>query len=456
MRYLPKSTADREAMLKSIGARSVEELFEPIPAEYRLQRDLAVPRQMAESEIVEWFRNRSRENGDNYCSFLGAGAYYHYRPVIIDSLISRGEFLTAYTPYQAEVSQGTLQSIFEFQTMITELTGMEVANASMYDGSTAATEAVMMASRLTGRHATVVARSLHPEYREVLETYAGQQGLKLSPVGFREHGRVDLKQLESAVTPETACVLIQSPNFFGTIEDVAAVGEIAHKHGALLVVAVSEAIALGIVEPPRQADIVAMEAQSFGVPLGFGGPYCGVIATREQFVRQMPGRLVGQTVDRSGKRGFVLTLATREQHIRREKATSNICTNQALVALMANIFMTIYGKVGLRELAKQNLAKAAYAASQFGRHAQVLFSGSPRFNEFVVQTQEDPYVINSRLLGHKIVGGLPLKKFFPELGNAALWCCTEMTTRSAIDTAVGMLAESAAGEPAAQAEEVAR
>jgi glycine dehydrogenase subunit 1 len=456
MRYLPKSTADREAMLKSIGARSVEELFEPIPAEYRLQRDLAVPRQMAESEIVEWFRNRSRENGDNYCSFLGAGAYYHYRPVIIDSLISRGEFLTAYTPYQAEVSQGTLQSIFEFQTMITELTGMEVANASMYDGSTAATEAVMMASRLTGRHATVVARSLHPEYREVLETYAGQQGLKLSPVGFREHGRVDLKQLESAVTPETACVLIQSPNFFGTIEDVAAVGEIAHKHGALLVVAISEAIALGIVEPPRQADIVAMEAQSFGVPLGFGGPYCGVIATREQFVRQMPGRLVGQTVDRSGKRGFVLTLATREQHIRREKATSNICTNQALVALMANIFMIIYGKVGLRELAKQNLAKAAYAASQFGRHAQVLFSGSPRFNEFVVQTQEDPYVINSRLLGHKIVGGLPLKKFFPELGNAALWCCTEMTTRSAIDTAVGMLAESEAGEPAAQAEEVAR
>jgi len=456
MRYLPKSTADREAMLKSIGARSVEELFEPIPAEYRLQRDLAVPRQMAESEIVEWFRNRSRENGDNYCSFLGAGAYYHYRPVIIDSLISRGEFLTAYTPYQAEVSQGTLQSIFEFQTMITELTGMEVANASMYDGSTAATEAVMMASRLTGRHATVVARSLHPEYREVLETYAGQQGLKLSPVGFREHGRVDLKQLESAVTPETACVLIQSPNFFGTIEDVAAVGEIAHKHGALLVVAISEAIALGIVEPPRQADIVAMEAQSFGVPLGFGGPYCGVIATREQFVRQMPGRLVGQTVDRSGKRGFVLTLATREQHIRREKATSNICTNQALVALMANIFMTIYGKVGLRELAKQNLAKAAYAASQFGRHAQVLCSGSPRFNEFVVQTQEDPYVINSRLLGHKIVGGLPLKKFFPELGNAALWCCTEMTTRSAIDTAVGMLAESEAGEPAAQAEEVAR
>ena len=456
MRYLPKSKVDREAMLKSIGARSIDDLFAPIPAEYRLKADLDIPRQMAESEIVDWFRQRSRENGDGYASFLGAGAYYHYRPVIIDSLISRGEFLTAYTPYQAEVSQGTLQSIFEFQTMISELTGMEVANASMYDGSTASTEAVMMGARLTQRRSAVVARSLHPEYREVLNTYAGQQALRLTSVGFGENGRLDLKELEQSITSETGCVLIQSPNFFGTIEDVAAIAEMTHKHGALLVVAISEAVALGIVEPPRQADIVAMEAQSFGVPLGFGGPYCGVIATREQFVRQMPGRLVGQTVDKSGKRGFVLTLATREHHIRREKATSNICTNQALVALMANIFMTIYGKVGLRELAKQNLAKTTYAAAQFGRHAQVLFSGAPRFNEFVVRTQEDPYVINSRLLGHKIVGGLPLRKFFPELGNAALWCCTEMTTRSAIDTAVGMLAESEAGEPAAEEEEVAR
>ena len=456
MRYLPKSKADREAMLQDIGSRSIDDLFAPIPAEYRLKGDLDIPRQMAESEIVDWFRHRSRENGDGYTSFLGAGAYYHYRPVIIDSLISRGEFLTAYTPYQAEVSQGTLQSIFEFQTMICELTGMEVANASMYDGSTASTEAVMMAARLTGRRSAVVARSLHPEYREVLNTYAGQQALAVTTVGFGENGRLDLKQLEKSVSSETACVLIQSPNFFGTIEDAAAIAEMTHKHGALLVVAISEAVALGIVEPPRQADIIAMEAQSFGVPLGFGGPYCGVIATREQFVRQMPGRLVGQTVDKNGKRGFVLTLATREQHIRREKATSNICTNQALVALMANIFMTVYGKVGLRELAKQNLAKTGYAAAQFGRHAQVLFSGAPRFNEFVVQTQEDPYVINSRLLGHKIVGGLPLRKFFPELGNAALWCCTEMTTRSAIDTAVGMLAESEAGEPATEAEEVAR
>jgi glycine dehydrogenase subunit 1 len=442
MRYLPKSKADREAMLHTIGARSIDDLFEPIPAEYRLARDLKVPRQMAESEIVEWFRERSRENGDGYRTFLGAGAYFHYRPVIIDSLISRGEFLTAYTPYQAEISQGTLQAIFEFQTMICELTGMDVANASMYDGSTAAAEAVMMAVRLTGRNSAVVAQSLHPEYREVLATYATHQGLPISMVGFGESGRVDLKALEAAITGDTACVLIQSPNFFGTIEDVNAIAEIAHKRGALVAVSIAEAVSLGIVEPPRQADIVAMEAQSFGVPLGFGGPYCGVIATKEKNVRQMPGRLAGQTVDRDGNRGFVLTLATREQHIRREKATSNICTNQALVALMVNIFMAIYGKVGLRELAKQNLAKTAYAAQQFGKHAKVLFAGAPRFNEFVIQTSESPQAVNSRILGHKIVGGLPLKKFYPELGNASLWCCTELTTRSTIDTVAGLIAVS--------------
>ena len=446
MRYLPKSPADRESILKAIGVRSVDDLFASIPAEYRLQRDLKVPRQMAESEIVDWFRERSRENGDGYASFLGAGAYSHYRPVVIDALISRGEFLTAYTPYQAEVSQGTLQSIFEFQTMICELTGMEVANASMYDGSTAAAEAVMMAARLTGRRSVTIARSVHPEYREVLATYAFHQGMPISTVEFSDTGRVDVRALEKAITDDTACVLIQSPNFFGTIEDISAIAELAHKRGAVLVVSIAEAISLGIVEPPRQADIIAMEAQSFGVPLGFGGPYCGVIATREQFVRQMPGRLVGQTTDRNGKRGFVLTLATREQHIRREKATSNICTNQALVALMVNIFMTIYGKVGLRELAKQNLAKAAYASKSFSKHGKLLFSGAPRFNEFVIQTSEDPKAINSRGLGHKIVGGLPLKKFYPELGNASLWCCTEMTTRSSIDTAVGLVAESERSE----------
>ena len=446
-------------MLRAMGARSIDDLFAPIPPEYRLNRDLKIPRQMAESEIVDWFRERSRENGDGYATFLGAGAYYHYRPVIIDALISRGEFLTAYTPYQAEISQGTLQSIFEFQTMISELTGMEVANASMYDGSTAAAEAVMMAVRLTGRRSVAVARSVHPEYREVLSTYAFHQGMPLATVPCKDDGRIDFKELERAITPDTACILVQSPNFFGSIEDVEAIGELAHSKGAMLVVAIAEAISLGIIAPPRTADVIAMEAQSFGVPLGFGGPYCGVIATREAYVRQMPGRLVGQTTDRNGKRGFVLTLATREQHIRREKATSNICTNQALIALMANIFMTVYGRVGLKELAKQNLAKTAYAAQQFGKQTKVLFSGAPRFNEFVVQTSEDPYAINARLLGHKVVGGLPLKKFYPELGNASLWCCTELTSRSMIDTAAGHVADSERSVGSAKeeaAEEVTR
>jgi glycine dehydrogenase subunit 1 len=435
-------------MQQAIGIRSIDELFAPIPGEYRLSRDLAIPRQMAESEIVDWFKQRAKENGEGYTSFLGAGAYFHYRPVVIDALVQRGEFLTSYTPYQAEFAQGTLQAIFEFQTMIAELTGMELANASMYDGSTGAAEAVMMAARVTGRHSAVIARNVHPEYREVLTTYATHQAIPQKLVSFTDSGQIDLEELEKAVSDDTACVLIQSPNFFGTIEDVEAIAEIAHKRGALLIVSIAEAASLGIVEPPRVADIVAMEAQSFGVPLGFGGPYCGVLATKEKFVRQMPGRLAGQTVDKNGKRGFVLTLATREQHIRREKATSNICTNQALVALMVNIFMTVYGKVGLRELAKQNLAKTAYAAGQFGKNANVsvLFSSAPRFNEFVVETSEDPYAINSRLLGHKIVGGLPLKKFYPELGNAALWCCTELTTRSMIDTAAGLIAESDGSE----------
>jgi glycine dehydrogenase subunit 1 len=337
---------------------------------------------------------------------------------------------------------------------------MEVANASMYDGSTAAAEAVMMAVRLTGRRSVVLARSLHPEYREVLATYATHQGMPLSVAGFGDDARLDLAELQKSISSDTACVLIQSPNFFGTIEDVAAIAEIAHKNGAMLVVSIAEAVSLGIVGPPREADVIAMEAQSFGVPLGFGGPYCGVIATREKFVRQMPGRLVGQTVDKQGRRGFVLTLATREQHIRREKATSNICTNQALVALMVNIFMTVYGKVGLRELAKHNLAKAAYAAGQFARHGKILFGGAPRFNEFVLETSEDPHSINARLLEQKIVGGLPLKKFYPELGNAALWCCTELTTRNIIDKAAEVIAKPEAvarsAKEEATVEEVAR
>jgi len=434
MRYLPKSPAERTQMLEAIGISSIDELFAPIPAEFRLTRDLCIPRQMAESEIVDWFRARANENGHGYDILLGAGAYNHYRPLAIDSLISRGEWFTAYTPYQPEIAQGTLQAIFEFQTMICELTGMEVANASMYDGSTSAAEAVMMAIRLTGRSEAILARSVHPEYREVIATYAKYQGLPLTEIAFTDNGRVDLAALDAAITPQTACVLIQSPNFFGTIEDVAAIADVVHAKGALLIVSIAEALSLGIVRPPAEADIVSMEAQSFGVPLSYGGPYAGVIATREKFIRQIPGRLVGQTTDR--KRGFVLTLSTREQHIRREKATSNICTNQALVALMVNIYMDVYGRIGIKELAEQNLAKAAYARKTLGANAKVLFEGAPRFNEFVLQTSEDSYEISHRLASkNKIIGGFPLRKFYPELGNAAVWCATELTSKAAIDAA---------------------
>jgi glycine dehydrogenase subunit 1 len=436
MRYLPKSPADRAQMLRETGNKSIDDLFAPIPSQYRLTRDLKVPRQMAESEVIDFFRDCADTTAAGYAMFLGAGAYHHYRPVVIDSLISRGEFLTAYTPYQPEISQGTLQAIFEFQTMICELTGMEVANASMYDGSTGAAEALMMAVRITGRKSGVVARSVHPEYREVMHTYTQHQGLPISEFGFLENGRVDMADLEKKITDDTACVMIQSPNFFGTIEDVAAVADLAHKKGALLVVSIAEALSLGIVKPPVEADIISMESQSFGVPLGFGGPYAGVLATKEKFVRQIPGRLVGETKDSSGKRGFVLTLSTREQHIRREKATSNICTNQALIATMATIYMTVYGREGIKELAQQNLAKAAYAAREFGKKGKILFEGAPRFHEFVVQTKEDPHEINNRLLQKKTIGGYPLKRFYPELGNAALWCCTELNTKEQIDTAV--------------------
>ena len=434
MRYLPKSPADRAAMLKAIGIRSVDELFSPIPAEYRLARDLAIPRQMAESEIVDWFKQRAKQNGEGYTSFLGAGAYFHYRPVVIDALVQRGEFLTSYTPYQAEFAQGTLQAIFEFQTMISELTGMDLANASMYDGSTAAAEAVMMAVRVTGKNGAVIARSVHPEYREVLTTYATHQDIPLTTVGFAGSGRIDLKELEKAVGDDTACVLIQSPNFFGTIEDVEAIAEIAHKRGALLIVSIAEAVSLGIVEPPRNADIVAMEAQSFGVPLGFGGPYCGVLATKEKFVRQMPGRLAGQTVDKNGKRGFVLTLATREQHIRREKATSNICTNQALCALAATVHLCLLGKEGLRELAQQNLAKAQFALAELEKipGVQRVFTG-PVFNEFTVHMPRAIRLVNAALLREKIIGPLPLGRSYPQLTKCGLVCVTETTTRAEIE-----------------------
>ncbi len=443
MRYLPKSPADRAAMLNEIGVGSIDDLFATVPAEYRLQHDLKIPRQLGESEIIDYFKHAASLNAAGYASFLGAGAYRHYKPVIIDSLVQRGEFLTSYTPYQAEITQGTLQAIFEFQTMICELTGMDVANASMYDGSTGAAEAVMMAVRITGRDGVLVARSVHPEYREVMMTYAQHQEHSAREVGFGEDGRIDLDALDSAITEKTACVLVQSPNFFGVVEDIPAIADLVHKKGALLIVSIAEAVSLGIVRPPVEADIVSLEAQSFGVALSYGGPYCGVLAAKEKYVRQMPGRLVGETKDKHGRRGFVLTLSTREQHIRREKATSNICTNQALVALMTTIFLTVYGKEGIRELALHNLAKAKYAADTLSAvpDAKLLFKDTPRFHEFVLQTEEPIESISARLLEKKIVGGLPLAKWYPGLEQCALWCATELNTREQIDCAAAVLAE---------------
>ena len=440
MRYLPKSPGDREAMLAEIGVASIDDLFATIPAEYQLKADMKVPRQHGESEIIDRFRGYANANANGYASFLGAGVYKHYKPVIIDSLVQRGEFLTSYTPYQPEISQGTLQAMFEFQTMICELTGMEIANASMYDGSTGAAEAIMMAVRVTGRNSAVIARTVHPEYREVIQTYATHQEIPLSEVSYASNGRVDMAALGAAITGDTACVLIQSPNFFGTIEDVAAIAELAHSKGALLIVSIAEAISLGIVTPPKEADIVSLEAQSFGVALSYGGPYCGVIACKEKFLRQMPGRLIGETKDVNGKRGFVLTLSTREQHIRREKATSNICTNQALVALMTTIFLTIYGKEGMKELGEHNLAKSSYLASVLEGKGKILFDGAPRFHEFVIDLPQGAAVANEKLLEKKIIGGLALGEWYPELGpGASLWCATEVTTRVAMDAAAAGL-----------------
>ncbi len=414
-------------MLEACGLGSTDELFAHLPAEARLQRPLALEPGKSEYEIVDYFRDRGGESALGYASFLGAGVYNHYRPVLVDTVVSRGEFLTSYTPYQAEISQGTLTTIFEFQTMVCQLTGMEVANASMYDGSTAVPEAAMMAVRITGRHRVLAARNVHPEYREVLATYCQHQGMPIDEVAFdAESGMLNLDDLDAKLNGETACIIMQSPNFFGVIENLKAAAEIAHKHGALLVMVFTEAVSLGLLEPPREADIVAGELQSFAISPSYGGPFAGIIATREKYMRQIPGRLVGETKDANGNRAFCLTLSTREQHIRREKATSNICTNQALIALMATVFMTVYGKQGLRELAEQNLAKAHYLANGLTRR----FSGK-FFNEFVIDA---PASLNAELLNHKIIGGLELKRFYPELDNALLVCATEMTKRADMDT----------------------
>ena len=434
MRYLPKSPAERQDMLGAIGAQSIDELFFSIPEKYRLREPLKLPGPYSEAEIIKYFTERAAENSPGYTGFRGAGVYNHLRSVVTDAIIQRGEFLTSYTPYQAEISQGTLQAIFEFQTLMCQLTGQEVANASMWDGSTATTEAVLMAERITNRQRVLVARSLHPEYRDVLKTYAKHSGLHVEEIPFSRNGSVDQRALQSEIRDDVAAVVLQSPNFFGAIEPVAQVADSVRASGALLVVAITEGVSLGVLRPPAEADIVALEGQSFGLAPSYGGPYVGAIASREKFVRQMPGRLAGQTTDTDGHRGFVLTLATREQHIRREKATSNICTNQALCALAATVHLTLLGKEGLREMAQQNLAKAQFALAELTKIPGVRRAfDAPFFNEFTLEFPRSVKIVNSELLRDKIVGPLPLGTPYPELTKHALVCVTETKTRADIE-----------------------
>ncbi|MBZ5529375.1 MAG: aminomethyl-transferring glycine dehydrogenase subunit GcvPA [Acidobacteriia bacterium] len=434
MRYLPKSPAERREMLAAIGVKSVDELFRGIPEKFRLREALALPGPMSEAEIIAYFKERAAENSLGYSSFLGAGVYQHLRSVVTDVILQRGEFLTSYTPYQAEIAQGTLQAIFEFQTLMCQLTGQDVANASMYDGSTATTEAVLMAERITGRRRVLVARSLHPEYRQVLKTYAKNCGLTVEEISYAPDGTLDASALQSALKDDVCAVVVQSPNFFGCIEPLAALAGSVQGQGALLVAVVAEALSLGLVRPPAEADIVALEGQSFGLPPSYGGPFVGVLAAKEKYLRQMPGRLAGQTSDTEGRRGFVLTLATREQHIRREKATSNICTNQALCALAATVHLCLLGKEGLRETAQHNFSKAQFALAELEKIPGVTRSFSaPFFNEFTVKLPRSTRMLNADLLREKIIGPFVLGTDYPELTMQAVVCVTETTSRAEIE-----------------------
>ena len=442
MRYIPNSPDERRSMLASIGCERIEELFEQIPEKLRLNEPIGIGKAMSEPDLLAYFRNLAANNATDYQSFLGAGAYSHFIPVIIDSLISRAEFFTAYTPYQPEQSQGTLQYIFEFQTMICQLTGMDVANASLYDGSTAVAEAVLMANRVTRRDKFVIADTIHPQYREVTSTYTKHLGLNVEYAAHTEAGTIDLNTLK--IDKETAAVVVQSPNFFGCVEDIKAIAEAAHQAGALLIVAISEPMSLGVLRSPGAcgADIVVGEAQSFGIPLSYGGPYCGMFATNEKYMRQMPGRLVGEATDQNGRRGYVLTLSTREQHIRREKATSNICTNQGLFALMATIYLATLGRRGVQEVARQNLQKAHYAASEIAKlDGFELRFAAPFFNEFVVRAPRPATELTRALLDKKIVGGVALECYYPDLKDSLLVCVTETAKKEAIDNLVTALSQ---------------
>lgn len=428
-------------MLAELGLANADELFRSIPADVQLGRKLNVTDPLAESEVIAALDGMAARNtASTKPSFLGAGVYAHYSPTIVDHLIQRSEFFTSYTPYQPEISQGTLQYIFEFQTLVCQLTGMEVANASMYDGSTAMAEAYLMAQRVTRRNKIVVATSVHPEYREVARTYTQHGDADIVEATFdHETGRLaDTSLLDS----DTAALVIQSPNFFGCIEDVQLLADAAHAVGALLVVVVTEAISFGMLKSPGEcgADIVVGEGQSWGIPMSFGGPHLGLFATREKYVRSMPGRLCGIAYDKYGKRGFVLTLSTREQHIRREKATSNICTNQGLIALAATIYMEAMGKKGLQEVAEQNAQKAAFAKQQIAKIVgySIPFS-APTFNEFVVRGQRPATEILESVREKGVIGGLALSKYYGGHENDFLVAVTETNSRSQIDGLVSAL-----------------
>ncbi len=441
MNYIANTEKERVEMLEAIGVRCFEELLADIPEDLRIAR-LNLPPPLSELELLRHLQEISDQNMDldHTISFLGAGAYDHFIPSVVPYLTSRGEFSTAYTPYQPEVSQGTLQSVYEYQSLICELTAMDVSNASLYDGASAMSEAAILAAHLGKRREIVVSRSVHPEYRQVLDAYL--HGLEI-PV--REiptvNGCTDLDVLREHVRSDTAAVLVQQPNFFGCLEPMTEIGEIAHAQGALFVAAVYP-ISLGLLKPPGDygADIAVGEGQPLGNPISFGGPYLGFFATNQKLLRKIPGRIAGMTHDVDGKRGFVLTLQAREQHIRREKATSNICTNQALNALAACIYLSVLGKQGMREVAELNLQKSHYAFDQIcAMNGYEPLFDQPFFNEFAIRCPQVPDTINRRLLEQNILGGVPLGNFYPEWQNTMLFCVTEQRTKEDIDQLVKAL-----------------
>jgi len=447
MRYLPNTAENRRQMLDVIGAGSMEELLARIPPKARLARPLNVGPALAESDLIRHLRTLAAQNADadSHVCFLGGGAYDHYIPSPINHLIARGEFFTAYTPYQPEASQGTLRSIFEYQTMMAELTGMDVANASIYDGASSLAEAALMARAATGRQEIVLAAGVNPRYRRVVATYCEGPGLRLRDVPA-PGGVLDADAARKLCGPRTAALVVQSPNFYGAIEDVAAAAEIAHAAGALFVV-VADPVNLGTLEGPGclGADVVVGEGQGLGVPLSYGGPYLGVFAAKQEFVRRLPGRLVGATVDRDGHRGFVLTLQTREQHIRRDKATSNICTNVALCALMATIYVATLGKRGLARVGELSAAKAHYAADRLTQIPGVsLRFDAPFFKEFTLRLPKSPERVAARLAKARILAGVPLKAFDRRLADCLLVAVTEKRTKEEIDQLVDALGQAVA------------